>query len=95
MVNTPQALLLKVLEIIDYSDNKEAFVEEFIKSIHLQSLSDLISKLNPDKQEELKTKLKTNINDADKTANILNAYFSQSQIRDALENASKNAMAEY
>ncbi|VVB85921.1 Uncharacterised protein [uncultured archaeon] len=95
MVNTPQDLLLQILKIIDYSDNKEAFVEEFIKNIHLQSLSYLISTLSPDKQEEVKTELTMNKNNSDKVASTLNAYFSQSQMQDALKNASKSAMTEY
>ncbi|MBI4084827.1 MAG: hypothetical protein HY431_02875 [Candidatus Levybacteria bacterium] len=95
MINTPRDLLLKILEVIDYSDDKEAFISEFIKNVRLQSLLDLISTLPTDKQEEIKTKLTTNVNDADKVASTLGAYFTPSQMQDALETASKDAITKY
>mgnify|MGYP001582613593 CR=1 FL=1 len=95
MLNTPNDILLKILDVIDYGDNKHAFIDEFIKNVQLQSLLDLISTLPTDKQEEIKTKLSTNVNDADKVASTLGAYFTQSQMQDALEVASKNAITKY
>lgn len=95
MFNTPHDLLIKILEVIDYSDDKDAFISEFTKNVHLQSLLDLISTLPADKQEEIKTKLTPNVNDADKVASTLSAYFTQSQMQDALEAASKDAMTKY
>jgi len=95
MINTPHDLLLKILKVIDYNEDKEAFISEFIKNVRLQSLLDLISTLPTDKQEEIKAKLTSNANDAVKVTSTISAYFTQSQMQDALETASKDAITKY
>ena len=94
MIN-PQDLLLKILTIIEYSDNKDKFVDEFILNIHLQTFLDLISTLPTDKQEELKLILARSSNHADKVTRTLSIYFSQAQIKGAFEVASRDSIEKY
>lgn len=65
-----------------------------IKYCYYEKLG-LISTLPADKQEEIKTKLSTNANDADRVASVVNTYFSRSQMQSALENTAKNAITKY
>lgn len=94
-MNNPKNILLKILEIIGYSDNKEIFADEFLKNIQAQSVIDLIQSLPQDKQSQIKKQLLTNPNDPNKVADVLKLYFNNEQIQEALKNASKTAMEEY
>ncbi|MBI2613617.1 MAG: hypothetical protein HYW62_02500 [Candidatus Levybacteria bacterium] len=88
-------ILLKILEIIGYSDDKDAFVDEFLKNVQMQSVIDLIQSLPQDKQSEIKEKLAQIQNDQNKASDLLKAYFTEEQIQEALKNSSKKAMEEY
>lgn len=88
-------ILLKILEIIGYSDNKNEFVDEFLKNIQMQSVIDLIQSLPQDQQSQIKKQLSVNPNDPNKAADVLKSYFNNEQIQEALKNASKTAMEEY
>lgn len=94
-MDSAKKILLKILETIDYSDDREKFADEFIKNVHLQSLLDLISTLPTDKQEEIKTKLSANANDSNKITSLVSTYFSQQQMQDALETSAKKAVTKY
>ena len=94
-MNDPKAILLKILEIIGYSEDKEKFATEFLQNVSMQSLLDLINSLPQDKQEELKQKNSTLQNDQKATGDMIKTYFTEQQIEDALQNASKNAVTEY
>jgi hypothetical protein len=91
----PQELLLKILTIIGYSDNKEEFVNQFIVNIHLQAFLDLILTLPIDRQEEIKLSLARSSQYPDRVTRILVSYFSQVQIQDAFEAASKDSIGKY
>ncbi len=94
MIN-PQDVLIKILTTIDYTDNKEEFVNQFIINIHLQAFLDLISTLPIDRQEEFKLTLARNSKYADKIKRILSTYFSQAQIQESFEVASKDSIEKY
>ncbi len=88
-------ILLKILEIIGYSENKEAFVDEFLKNVQMQSVIDLIQSLPQDKQSEIKDQFSKIQNDQNKASDLLKSYFTEEQIQEALKNSSKTAMEEY
>lgn len=90
-----QDLLLKILTIIEYSDSKEEFVSKFIVNLHLQVLLDLISTLPLDRQEEIKFSLARSSSHPDKVTRTLSTYFSQEQIKDAFEVASRDSVGKY
>ena len=91
----PKAILLRILEIIGYSEDKEKFATEFLQNVSMQSLLDLITSLPSDKQEEVKQKISTLQNDPKAIGDMIKLYFTEQQIEDALQNSSKNAVAEY
>ena len=90
-----QDLLLKILTIIEYTDDKEEFVNQFIINVHLQAFLDLILTLPIDRQEEIKLALARSSQYADKMTRILSTYFSQTQILDVLEAVSRDSVGKY
>jgi hypothetical protein len=54
MDKDPKETLLKVLEIIEYPESKDQFVNEFIVVCKQQAIINLISNLPEDEQERLK-----------------------------------------
>lgn len=95
MINNHKEILLKLLEVIGYKDDKDAFVSEFERNIHLQSIADLVRSLPLERQEEVKQKLNQDPDSPEKGAAILKSYFSEPQILDALESAAKNSLTKY
>ena len=91
----PRKILLRILDIIGYSEDKEKFATEFLQNVSTQSLLDLITSLPQDKQEEIKQKISTLQNDPKATGDMIKTYFTEQQIENALQNSSKNAVIEY
>ncbi len=94
MDNT-KSILLKILDAIGYTDDKEKFAIEFIETIKLQSLSNLIKLLPVDKQLEAQQKLTENSNNPEIFANILNNYFNQSEMEQSLHKTAKDMFSDY
>ncbi len=93
-MNDPKEIILKVLEIIGYSNDKEKFTAGFLQSIDAQSLLNLINSLPSDKQEEARQKL-AGVQDPKAAGELLKPYFSKEQIISSLQNSAKNMMTEY
>jgi hypothetical protein len=94
-MNNPKEILLKILEIIGYTDDRNLFTEEYIKIIQLQGIADLIQSLEDEQQTQIKKQLSVHAKNFDKIQEILQAYFSSRQLKEALENASKTTMENY
>jgi predicted solute-binding protein len=94
-MNNPRDILLKILEAIDYRDNREAFADEFIQNTHLLALVNLVKSLPDEKQTEVKQQLSESQDNPEKISAILNEYFSQEELPKALENAAKDAVIRY
>ena len=94
-MNDPKAILLRILDIIGYSDDKEKYATEFLQNVSLQALLDLINTLPQDKKDQLQEKIAQIGNDTTKMQEELKAYFTDSQLEQAIENSAKNAVTEY
>ena len=94
-MNDPKAFILRILEIIDYSQDKEKYATEFLQNVSLQALLDLIDTLPQDKKDQIQKQMVSVGNDSEGVDTILKSYFTQIQIQDSLQNASKNAVTEY
>lgn len=94
-MNDPKQILIKILEIIGYSEDKDKFATEFLQNVSLQSLLDLFNTLAQDKKDQMQKDVSLAGNDPQKLQEILKNYFSQEQIDTALQNSSKNAITEY
>lgn len=94
-MNDPKIILLKILEIIGYSEDKEKFATEFLQNVSFQALLDLLNTLPQDKKDQLQQKITSMGNDTAKIQEELKAYFTDSQLEQAIENSAKNAVTEY
>lgn len=94
-MNDPKAILLRILDTIGYSEDREKFATEFLQNVTHQALIDLFNTLPQDKKDQAKEQIKSVGDNPQALEQVLKTYFTQSQIQDALQNASKNAVAEY
>jgi uncharacterized protein YccT (UPF0319 family) len=87
-----QELLFKIINIIDYRDNKENFVNEFVIATKQHALSDLINALPGDKQTEINQTLSANVNNQEKIIETIKTTFTEEQRKLAFEKAAKDAI---
>lgn len=94
-MNDPKTILLGILDIIGYSEDKEKFAAEFLQNVSAQALLDLFNTLPQDKKDQIQGQLTSVGGNPQELEQVLKTYFTQAQIQDALQNASKNAVTEY
>lgn len=94
-MNELRGVLLKILEVINYTEDKEGFTKEFEKNIKIQTIFDLVRSLPNEKQDELKKRLIEVDDNPEKTVEILKEYFSADKIQEEIENITKNSFSEY
>ena len=88
-MNRYKDILRGILSSIDYSEDKEAFIDEFIGIIQARTALLLIKGMNPNKREELKKLLNKN------TQTILGNYFTKEEIINSISKVSKELTSEY
>ena len=94
-MNDPKVILLRILDIIGYSKDKEKFATEFLQNVSLQALLDLLNTLPQDKKDQLQQQIASVGNNPQTVSELLKSHFTQSQIEQGIQNASKNAVTEY
>lgn len=87
-------LVLAILEIIDYKENKEEFASEFNRVINSQALVALMQTLPADKQKEADEKI-ASADSAEKFTTSVQEYFSKDQVQAALDNAAAQAISQW
>ncbi len=75
--------LKKILDLISYSDNKDAFIDKFIDVCHQQTLLSLINELPPEKKAQFVQQTKDNSN-PEQINSVIKDYFSDDQYNQAL-----------
>jgi hypothetical protein len=88
-------LLLKILDAIEYQNDKEAFISKFENNLQLQAIVNLISSLSKEKQDEIIQKLKDNSQNQGSITGVLNEYFTDAQRIQAIEESSRNSLSSY
>ncbi|MGH7203526.1 MAG: hypothetical protein ACREHC_03735 [Candidatus Levyibacteriota bacterium] len=86
MTDSYKTILLKILDAIEYTDDKEAFANEFMQNTSLQTVTDLVDTLPHEKKEEVKKAFVESTTD-ETVSEILKKYFSEEQKQKAFENA--------
>lgn len=89
----PKEIILKVLEIINYQDDKEKFANEFLGLILQNSINNLAEKLPQDKLDQLRQRL--SLSKPEKLETLLNDYFSSEELNDSVKKVSENMFKEY
>ena len=81
----------KILEIIDYKDDKEKSATELLNLCEKQALADLVKGLPEEKRSSLNGELSNN----EDVKSVLNNYFPNDQIANAIKAASEFVMKQY
>src|SRR5437762_2058251 len=84
MQQDPKGILSKVLSIIGYTNNQDAFIDEFIKICQKQAFLDLLNSLPLEKQTTL-----TQETQPEKVQVLLNQYFTTEDINKSLTKATQ------
>jgi ABC-type long-subunit fatty acid transport system fused permease/ATPase subunit len=87
-------LILKFLEAIEYSDNKEEFINNFTSIIYLESVETLLNTFPQDKQEVVKQQL-SSAKSTEAVMAIVNINFDQKSFQDTVTVASEKVFTEY
>lgn len=88
---SPTQVINKVLEIIDYQENKDQFTHNLLKLCDKQAFMNLVKMLSNDQQVLLSKDLSTE----DNSAQVMENYFNDRQKYDALKDATAQIIEEY
>lgn len=88
-------ILGKILEAIEFADDKEVFINQFSANIYLQSIADLIQPLHPGDQEKIKLEIASIGDNTGKLEDIVNTHFTEEQRFKAIESASRQTLIDY
>lgn len=89
-----KTIILKTLDIIGFTNDRENFFEEFLKGCYQKALLMLIDNLPKDRQEEI-TKQSESVNSPEEAQEILASYFTPEQYNEALEKISGDSYEEF
>lgn len=93
-MNDLKNILLKFLETIEYSDNKEEFINNFTTIIYLNSVEALLITLPQDKQDSIKQQIGS-AKTTEELMMIVNNNFNQQSFQDAVSATSQKVFNEY
>lgn len=87
-------IVLAILEIIEYKEDKEAFAADFNRVINSQALVALMQTLPVEKQQEADEKIAAADSPETFTKSV-QEYFTQEQVQAALDNAAAQAISQW
>jgi predicted lactoylglutathione lyase len=93
-MNDLKNILLKFLETIKYSDNKEEFINNFTTIIYLDSIEALLITFPQDKQSLIKQQL-SSAKSTEELMVIVNSNFNQQSFHDTVAATSQKVFNEY
>ena len=93
MMQDANKLLREVLDIIEFEDNKDQFIEEFFKLAQQQAILGSINSLPQPQQDTVKDKLKEA--QPDRVMEIILEYISQEDLAKAVTSSTESIFREY
>jgi len=90
MQQNPKDIILEVLSIIGYVENKESYAVKFIQNCEKQTLFDLLTTLPKEMQEQFKSQIVGATDQVQQKA-IIFTYVTSEQYQTALQKASTTA----
>lgn len=94
MNTNPKEILIEVLNIIGYSEDKNIFVDKFIELCVQQALTKLIIDLTEEQQKSLKEELQ-NKTDFQEIVIIIQKYINPQKTEEILKQTSSNLFEDY
>lgn len=83
-------IILEILNIIGFEDDKRACADEFIQNSKAKALLDLLTALPKEKQEQFKSQI-AGVTDLHQQQTIIASYVTPEQYQEALQKASTTA----
>lgn len=90
-----KTVLLKILDLVNYEEDKNAFADEFIGLVQMQAIANLMIGLPHDKQDAIKAELNADTNNPEKVAAVIKANFSEDQLQKAVESAATKGLTDW
>lgn len=94
-MNDPKELILKILEIIGYKDDREKFAADFVSAIHRKAISNCVGSLTEEQKNSLEEQLSGIIRSPEEVSKILFQFITDDQYQQSVEKASKEIMRGY
>lgn len=91
---TPKQIIIDILDIIGYENDKDKYAENFLSVCFGQAISNLTSTLSPEKQTEFKEKIVA-LKSEPELYNTLIEYFPKQEYEKAIQDASKATLGDY
>ncbi|MHB8598394.1 MAG: hypothetical protein ACYDER_16445 [Ktedonobacteraceae bacterium] len=93
MQQDPKDILIEILNIIGYEDEKESYADEFIQNCEKQALLDALKALPKERQETLRQKLAM-ATDQEQQKLLLKEYITSLEYTEILKKVAQNAFIE-
>lgn len=87
-------IVLKLLEITEYKDDKKAFLEDFTRITNSQALVTLVQMLPEEKRETADAEI-AGADSQEKFTEVVRAHFTEEQVQEALDNAAAEAVTQW
>lgn len=93
MNTNPKQIILKVLEIIGYEDDKDKYANDFLALCLQKAFVNLVKELPQDKQDQLTQRI--SLTSGEKAQALLLEYFPKEKFEVAVKEASQSTFEEY
>lgn len=93
MKNDPKQIILQVLEIIGYEDDKDKYANDFLSLCLQKAFVSLTQDFPQDKQDQLTQRM--SLISADKIEGLLLEYFPKEKFETAVKEASRSTFEDY
>ena len=90
----PKDIIIQILDLVGYGENKEGFADELLSLCQQQALVDLIKKLPVEKQAFLEKSASSQLN-PQQLDQIIKENFSEGEILEAFKKATQNTIQAY
>ena len=94
MNKQPHQILADILEIIEYTEDKNIFTNRFLELCDKETLINLIEKIPQNQQQELASKLQISKTGQEKRV-IFNQYFSEKQYQEAMGISVERSLSDF
>lgn len=94
-MDDPKQIILKILEIIDYQDDKEKFTRDFLEAIHKKTISHLVGSLNEEQKISLEEKLSGVVRSPEEISKVLFEFITEDQYQMIAKKVSGEIMRNY
>ena len=89
-----KTIILKILEAINYSEDRDVFANDFLINIQLEAVRNLTDKVDQSKKQEIVKKLQGAPEGKDAIM-ILEEYFTPDHVEETLKNVAEDSIQEY